>query len=171
MGAATSGVACCGKRDGIAWCQNDRLNVYLENLAQQSKTFDSAWLYREELLLPISPRACAPSPQYILLYQRSETKDGAAGGASGQALAPERVRTQLRLDWSRDGLCFMETDRRLPEELLVRSKVLDPPLSPSALLSELAEVKGLIFDAEAWSSQQFCFKLMEMGTGREYDYR
>mmetsp|Transcript_38309 Transcript_38309/g.110678 ORF Transcript_38309/g.110678 Transcript_38309/m.110678 type:complete len:178 (-) Transcript_38309:133-666(-) len=163
-------VGCCGKRGtSFALCRNDRLNAYLEQLAKQSKEFDSAWLYREEVVLV--PRT--EQFQYIILYQRSEIKEPKAAAAQQQQqpAPPERVRRQLRLDWGRDGLSFMELDRRLPEELLIRSKVFQPGLGPSELLRELAELQARNFDSENWNSSNFCYHMIEQAAGKEYEYR
>mmetsp|Transcript_37755 Transcript_37755/g.85166 ORF Transcript_37755/g.85166 Transcript_37755/m.85166 type:complete len:173 (-) Transcript_37755:175-693(-) len=159
-GSSTS--VCCGKRGHVfVVCRNDRLNSWLDQLSKQGKEFDSAWLYREEMaLIPHMDHH-----QYILLYQRHEIKDGADGEW------PDSVRRHLRLDWGRDGLSFMEVDRRLPEELLVRSKVFEPALKPAELLQELELVQTRSFDVESWNSSNFCFHMIEQAGGQEYEYR
>mmetsp|Transcript_23210 Transcript_23210/g.54338 ORF Transcript_23210/g.54338 Transcript_23210/m.54338 type:complete len:172 (-) Transcript_23210:169-684(-) len=165
-------VGCCGKRgNAFVLCRNDRLNACLEQLSKQNKEFDSAWLYREELrFLPETDQF-----QYILLYQRSEIKerkaDPSSNGGARQLALPERVRRQLRLDWGRDGLSFMELDRRLPEELLVRSKQFKPTLTPSELLKTLSELQSRNFDSENWNSSSFCYHMFEQAAGQEYEYR
>mmetsp|Transcript_79446 Transcript_79446/g.199660 ORF Transcript_79446/g.199660 Transcript_79446/m.199660 type:complete len:170 (-) Transcript_79446:50-559(-) len=165
--------ACCGKRsDAFVFCRNERLNSYLEQMAKQCKEFDSAWLYREE---PLIPKALAKPgdgpdlrPQYILLLQRVEAKEP----LETQAVPlTAKVRRQLKLDWSRDGLTFAELDRRLPESMLVRSKVYEPPLPPREVLAELAQVYMMSFDQETWSSSHFCLRIIGKGTGPEYAYK
>mmetsp|Transcript_75474 Transcript_75474/g.233485 ORF Transcript_75474/g.233485 Transcript_75474/m.233485 type:complete len:178 (-) Transcript_75474:108-641(-) len=177
MGGSNSGhapyitgqVGCCGKRGSSSvLCRNDRLNAYLEKLSEQGKEFDSAWMYREEVVL-------APHTeqfQYILLYQRSEIKEPKANGDGKQLFAlQERVRRHLRLDWGKDGLAFMELDRRLPEELLVRSKVFHPSIRPTDLLRFLADLQTRNFDADLWNSSGFCYHMLGQASGKEYEYR
>ncbi|CAE8612363.1 unnamed protein product [Polarella glacialis] len=161
-------VGCCGSRANAAMlCFNDRLNSFLEQLELQDQEFDSAYLYRQEVRT--GPRMA--SQQYILLYQRTELvrEQSAAGEAS--LLSPRKVRRELRIDWGRDGLAFTELDRRLSDDMLIRSKVFDPPLKPSQLLKELSEVQGRFFDPEEWASYNFCFHMIDQAPGKEYEYR
>ncbi|CAE8677399.1 unnamed protein product [Polarella glacialis] len=149
----------------LSW--QDRLNSFLEQLELQDQEFDSAYLYRQEVR--IGPRMA--SQQYILLYQRTELvrEQSAAGEAS--LLSPQKVRRELRIDWGRDGLAFTELDRRLSDDMLILSKVFDPPLKPSQLLKELSEVQGRFFDPEEWASYNFCFHMIDQAPGKEYEYR
>merc|ERR1711972_1024921 len=189
MGASNSAVAasgCCGKRTvRVAFCRNDRLKAHLEQLNEQGKHFDSAWVYREEFTVAGTFLAGGGSgaagqlvarEQYVLQFQRREKADAngvvdvRGGGAETQL--PGVVRKVLRLDWGREGLSYLELDTRLPNDFLVQSKAFEPPLSPTELLEALEEVELTIFDAERWNSLHFCFHLVEgVGKGRVYDYR
>eukprot|EP00411_Alexandrium_monilatum_P015958 CAMPEP_0175266498 /NCGR_PEP_ID=MMETSP0093-20121207/43364_1 /TAXON_ID=311494 /ORGANISM="Alexandrium monilatum, Strain CCMP3105" /LENGTH=183 /DNA_ID=CAMNT_0016561105 /DNA_START=8 /DNA_END=559 /DNA_ORIENTATION=+ len=172
-GIGSSQVGCCGKRGGaFVLCRNERLNAYLEQLGKANKEFDSAWLYREEVTVVPNLEQFT----YILLFQRSEIKEvnqqKEAAGEGKQPLAlPGRVRRHLRFDWGRDGLAFMEIDRRLPEELLVRSKVFQPCLRPSDVLRTLVDLQSRTFDSETWNSSAFCYHMLGQAPGKEYEYR
>mmetsp|Transcript_36971 Transcript_36971/g.106704 ORF Transcript_36971/g.106704 Transcript_36971/m.106704 type:complete len:184 (+) Transcript_36971:185-736(+) len=183
MGAATSG-ACCGKRAGaITFCRNDTLAAYLEELSKEEKVFHSAYIYREEYSLSAGPpsrsREQSTRHQYVLMYQRSElevtcvSKDGSSSPESiGRRPSMQRVRSFLRLDWGREGLTWILVDKRLPDALLVRSKVFSPPLKPSALAFEFGEIQLHCFDPDTWNSSHFCFHMLEnVGDGQELDYK
>lgn len=168
-------ISCCGKRPGsAALCQNDRLNSYLDVLNTQGKRFDSAFVYKDELSAALK----LENPKFVLLYQRKELIDSRNSGVPGlsgppvkQSLTPQIVRRLLKLEWGQDGLSFSELDKKMPEKLLVRSKVFEPPIAPRELLRELEEVQMKPFDAEEWNSSSFCFHLISQAPGRDFDYR
>merc|ERR1711920_574741 len=140
-------------------CRNDRLNAYLEQLATSGHDFDSAWLYREEL----SPHREAH--QYVIFFQRREARETRLGAS------PKHAGCYLRLDWGRDGLSFMEMGSKLPDELLLRSKVFEPVLRPNELLQSLQPLETLCFHVDYWNSSCFCHHLLEQGSGLDDEYR
>jgi len=164
-------IGCCGKRGSLhIACRNERLNQYLEQLGKQSKVFDSAWLYREDILKDdeaskkryhMMPRA--ESAQYVLIFQRNEIGEGRTNSRP--------TRRYLRIDWNRDGLAFFEVDSRLPDPMLVCSKDFEPPLTPSELLRELTKVENITFDADSWNSSAFSFHIIDQAKGTVYNYR
>mmetsp|Transcript_36098 Transcript_36098/g.78848 ORF Transcript_36098/g.78848 Transcript_36098/m.78848 type:complete len:154 (-) Transcript_36098:79-540(-) len=153
MGVAPSAPdGCCGRRGGMSlMCRNDRLNAYLHQLDNSKKVFTRAWLFREDVI---------DFEQYIVYFQ-------------GTGLSDENpsARRYLRLDWGRSGLAFMEVESKLSEQLLVRSKTLQPPLAAGDLLRELKKVESLLFDHDTWNSASFCYHILEQAPGTNYEYR
>jgi len=66
---------------------------------------------------------------------------------------------------------FTESLSRLPETLLVCSKVFEPPLKSSDLRKELLNLQGRVYDLAVWNSCNFSIHLFEQGSGKEYEYR
>ncbi|CAL1170134.1 unnamed protein product [Cladocopium goreaui] len=144
--------ACCGPRSSNACCRNEFLEIFLAKLEEGNQEFDSAFLYK----LQAKTGADAQDARYSLLYQRTELALEAPNEHGIRAVVPQKVRRLLRLDWSQDGLSFDEIDARLPETLLVQSKVFERPLRPAELLQHLAEVQNKVFDFDNWTSYDFC---------------
>ncbi|CAE7503962.1 unnamed protein product [Symbiodinium pilosum] len=155
---------CCGARTTSALCHNVFLNNLLEKLEEQSQEYDSAFLYQQVR------SGAGAAPQYILLYQRTEEK--APSRESGvRVVVSQKVRRLLRLDWSPDGLAYEEPESRLPDSLLIQSKVFDHPLRPLELLHQLSEVQHKAFDPDEWASFNFCYHMISQIAGKAYHYR
>eukprot|EP00933_Yihiella_yeosuensis_P083997 TRINITY_DN98321_c0_g1_i1.p1 TRINITY_DN98321_c0_g1~~TRINITY_DN98321_c0_g1_i1.p1 ORF type:complete len:181 (+),score=15.10 TRINITY_DN98321_c0_g1_i1:97-639(+) len=180
MGATTS-VGCCGSRaSAMMLCYNDRLNTYLRGITNPEHGFDSAYVYIEEIRI-LPDTLCQ---QYVLIYQRSEileeTKASSEESNRGQQQKrpilsedriPRKVHRILRLDWGRDGLAFMELEKRPPDDMLIRSKVLDPALKPLQLLYQLEKVKHRCYDPDGWASHDFSLHMIDQASGKDYYYR
>ncbi|CAK9023661.1 unnamed protein product [Durusdinium trenchii] len=168
-GSPTGGVfpkaACCGARSSNTSCRNEFLEIFLTKLEEKNQEFDSAFLYK----LQIKSGADSQTPRYSLLYQRMELSEAAENGV--RAVVPQKVPRLLRLDWSPDGLAFDEMDARLPQTLLVQSKVFERPLRPGELLQQLGEVQDKFFSFDNWTSYDFCHYFMTQAPGKTYQYR
>ncbi|CAE7255238.1 unnamed protein product, partial [Symbiodinium natans] len=151
--------SCCGAR-AIATsslCYNEFLNIQLGKLEEQDQEYDSAYLYQQQVKLGNGLQA----PKYTILYQRTERAAEAPPRESGmRVVVPQKVRRLLQLDWGPDGLAWEEPESRLPDSMLIQSKVFDHPLRPSELLQQLTEVQHKAFDRDEWASFNFCYHMI-----------
>ncbi|CAJ1331937.1 unnamed protein product [Effrenium voratum] len=155
--------ACCGPRSSNTFCRNEFLDMHLSKLEEHDQEFDSAFLYQ----LQVKSNDVSDD-RYTLLFQRTEQE---APKSAARAVVPQKVRHFLRLDWNPDGLAFDELNTRLPENLLVESKVFHRPLRPAELGHQLEEVQNKTFDIAEWNSNHFCQYLIAQVSGKAYQYR